>query len=58
MFIAALVHTSVYIGTYFHGNYKCTAATVVTLFHGCCMEGNIGGGKHWQIDSFQAFGER
>ena len=23
-----------------------------------CMEGNIGRGKHWQIDSFRAFGER
>ena len=22
------------------------------------MEGNFGGGKRWQIDSFQAFGER
>ena len=31
---------------------------LVTAFSRYCIVGKFGGGKVWQIDSFQAFGER
>ena len=53
MFIAALFHTSVYIGTYFHDNYKCTAATVVTLFMATLWRGTLVGGNIGKLICFK-----